>query len=115
LLACFEDAAGENLKWFWQPWMNEIGYADLALNVDKEKFAKQGKVIVKKIGRLPAPISLKISYNDGSSENILQKASIWATKNEVTIKVNNPKNVKSLILDYTLTPDAFPENNTIQF
>ncbi len=115
LLACFEDAAGENLNWFWQPWMNEIGYADLALNVDKEKFAKQGKVIVKKIGRLPAPISLKISYNDGSSENILQKASIWATKNEVTIKVNNPKNVKSLILDYTLTPDAFPENNTIQF
>jgi len=115
LFACFDEVANENLSWFWQKWIYTNGYADLSLDVYKEKFLKNGEVKISKLGELPVPIRLFAENQDGTIEIYTEQLSIWKDKNEMILHVKNPKNIKSLQLDYTLTPDAFPENNFVKF
>ncbi len=106
----FNDAAKNNLNWFWKPWFFEFGYPDLAIKtVDKNE--KGCTITIEKIGVLPVPIQLTIITNDGSEINIYREISIWKNgSKEIEIKTEI-KNVKEIILGGDNIPDVNKTNN----
>ncbi|MCK5857156.1 MAG: M1 family metallopeptidase [Bacteroidales bacterium] len=104
----FNEVAGEDLAWFWDPWFFELGYADLALEVTNNKrFA-----IVNK-GGFPVPIHLTITFKNGRIEKMDIPASVWKNGRktfEVSF-IDKDYTFVKLSLDTKLTPDAFVEDN----
>jgi hypothetical protein len=86
----------------------DLRYADLAVQSAGDNAFK----IINK-GGVPVPVHLKITFKDGTYQDYDKPASIWkGSRNVLTIKFNI-KLVKEITLDTKLTPDAFPENNTL--
>ena len=107
----FNDAAGEDLGWFWKPWFYEFGYCDFAL----EK-GDGGGLILKMVGTQPANAKVKITYTDGSEDIIVKNAKVWkdGTK-EIGIKTNGSKTIKSAELITEKIPDLNENNNSVEF
>jgi hypothetical protein len=71
-------------------------------------------IVIEKIGKYPAPIHLKISYADGSSEIIHKKASVWKNDNRTyTIRKTTAKIIKSVELPEKIYLDADMTNNRL--
>jgi hypothetical protein len=99
----FNDVSGQNLDWFWKPWFFEFGYPDLAIdNVAKDI------ITIKKIGILPVPVHAKITYKDGSYEEIYRTAEVWKNGNKfIELKVNLNKEINKIVLsDKIEIPDV---------
>jgi hypothetical protein len=105
----FEEVAGEDLDWFWEPWFYKMGYPDLAI---KEVTAGNA-VVIEKIGTHPIPISLYYQTEEGSSEKVYHSTAVWKDGMKI-FKVQLPS-------DLTLTrieigndhiPDVVKDNNT---
>ncbi|MDH5398144.1 MAG: M1 family aminopeptidase [Cyclobacteriaceae bacterium] len=91
----FENVAGEDLNWLWEPWYFGLGYPDLAIG----SYSK-GKLTVLKKGKRPVPVSVEIEYNDGSFKTVMESAKIWAGDNtSFTLTLPDHKNIKSFILN----------------
>jgi len=116
LIYTFENISGEDLSWFWQPWLFEFGYPDLAIS-NVEIFDKTTAFIeIKKIGKLPVPIKMTTIYKDGYYQAIEIKASIWRNDKQVYyLELDNIDEVKQIILGDETIPDKYPENNTYTF
>ncbi len=108
----FNEISNQNLDWFWNAWVFQPGYGDLALTgLDKNT----SKVNIKNIGRLPLPIHLELTYEDGSVQSIERTAEVWSQgDSSVTIKVENSKQLKSIQLITKHYPDADKTNNNLK-
>ena len=109
----FNDVVGEDLSWFWKPWFFDPGYADLAL--DKVfTYEDSYEVFIKKVGALPVPIKLNITYTDGTTSKMYKTAEVWKNgNNEYTVKLNREKDIKYITLgdDHILDVDSI--NNEV--
>lgn len=106
----FNEIAGEDLAWFWKPWFFEMGYPDLALGKISEK-SKTTEIIVEKRGSFPVQINLKVIYKDGTEKEFKKPANIWKNGAK-SYSFEVPKGeFQEIILDNTLTPDAYGNNN----
>jgi len=104
--------AGEDLSWFWNPWFFEFGYPDLAI---KEFKADPGNRIatIEKIGNIPVPVSLKITFEDDSTMVVKQTARVWEKGNSsYLININGDKKIKQIALDNRSIPDVDRRNNS---
>jgi hypothetical protein len=108
----FDDITGDNLSWFWKPWLFEQGYPDLSI-AGINKFNSSAEVVIESLGNIPVPVYLKTIYND-NSENVIQKsARIWSDgKKEIKIELKNAKNIVRLELGSPYIPDTDLKNNT---
>lgn len=107
----FNEIAGENLDWFWKPWFFESGYPDLGI---KDVFEQKDgyHVIIERIGSIPVPVKITITYIDDSSETIYRTAKVWQNKNRgLTIKTGSDKEIKSIELGDSQIPDVNSDNN----
>ncbi len=106
----FNDITGENLDWYWLPWFFNNGYPDLSL---EKTVQKEGKVIVtvKKVGELPVPIDLKLTFEDDSQKEIWKTASVWKNSNVTEIVVKTKKKIKKAELLTEKVPDVNEDNN----
>ncbi len=77
---CMEDAAGTDLGWFWRTWFHEPGVLDQSIErvrVDADedravvRFANREDVIM--------PVHYRVTYRDGSTEDRVVPADVWAT------------------------------------
>ncbi|MBN1330724.1 MAG: hypothetical protein JXA54_14730 [Candidatus Heimdallarchaeota archaeon] len=104
----FNDISGQNLDWFWKPWFFEFGYPDLAL--DK---VNKGIIRIRKIGILPIPVHVKITYEDDSYEEIYKTAEVWKDGNDfLEMSFNMNKKIKKIVLnDKIEIPDVDRTNN----
>ncbi|MBT8287502.1 MAG: M1 family metallopeptidase, partial [Bacteroidia bacterium] len=102
----FENVSGEDLSWFWNSWYFELGYPDLSL------FAfKDGKLLVKKVGKRPVPLSLSMEYTDGEgirNDYMILKPTIWNNNDNYSVTIPDAANLKSL----TINAD-FPDFNEL--
>jgi len=99
----FEDVTKEDLSWLWEPWFFSYGNADLALTD-----LKNGKVTVEKVGSRPVPVKVDVYYSDGGTQTTVLNAKVWEKTDEVTIPVQNIKE-----MDYLMVSQGVPdENNT---
>lgn len=107
----FNDVSGQNLNWFWKPWFFEKGFPDLAIdNVVMNE--KEADVKIKRVGNIPTPVKLKITYEDDSVEEFYFPANIWKNSNKefsVNVKLNGI--LKQIELGDLTIPDSDRENN----
>jgi len=107
----FNTHTGKNLNWFWNAWFFSNGYIDQAITIVK---AEKGSTLVtiKNVGGYPAPFDMVVTFTDGSTETIRQGPDIWRLNlNEATSRINQPKAVKSIVLDGGIFMDANPADN----
>ncbi len=107
----FNEVAGEDLSWFWNPWFYEYGYPDLALD-GIEKNADGLFVTIKKVGKIPTRINLEIEYIDSSVETISKSVKVWKDgKDKVLVSLKSGKKVKKIVLGHKYIADVNKNNN----
>ncbi|MBK9099120.1 MAG: hypothetical protein IPM14_13565 [bacterium] len=107
----FNDVAGQNLNWFWKPWFFDKGFPDLAIDrvLMNEKSAE---VTIKKIGNIPTPVKLKLTYEDESVQEIFFPADTWKNGNkEFSTRIEINGTLKQIELGDLTIPDSDRENN----
>jgi hypothetical protein len=112
LFNTFNDISGKNLNWFWKPWFFEFGYPDLSIDDVTHNVIK-----IQKTGILPVPVHVKITYKDGSYEEIYKTAEVWQNGDEfVELKVDLNKKINRIVLnDKIEIPDVNRNDNVYPF
>lgn len=107
----FSDRNDTDLGWLINPWMFEYGYVDQAIE-SVNTLDGVYKVHIKNIGNYPAPIYLSVNYEDGSSELIKEKPSVWSKGNIAhVIEIKTTKELQYLELYQDLPMDSNTKNN----
>lgn len=107
----FEDVAKKDLSWFWNPWFFESHVPDLAIK-DLKIGNGKAKVLVENIGKLPVPVELTVTLEDGTQTKHTSSTSIWEKGDkEVWIETDITSKVKSVELMNKNIPDADATNN----
>lgn len=111
----FNKYAGENLDWFFIPWFFEKGTPDLDL--ENVKFSKkQLQFDVVKVGKLPVPVSIKITFDDNSTQKIYETAKVWKDgKTKLSYKLKVDKKPISIELNSSKIPDSNRNKNEFYF
>lgn len=107
----FNDATKEDLSWYWKPWFFEKGYPDLGLAVEK---GKKGKTVLRvtRKGNMPVPIRLRLTFADGSTEEIRQTARVWQDgKTTFTVEKTFAKPLVKAELGGVQIPDSNRKDN----
>lgn len=108
----FNNASGQDLNWFFNSWYFTHGYIDLAV-AGVSKTEGGSSIALKNIGGFPAPVDLKITFENGSIETYHQTPAIWAKNlDQTTVKISTKKAVKSVALDGGIFVDANSKNNS---
>lgn len=110
----FNDAAKENLDWFFKPWFFETKYPDLSVEYFKVERGK-ASCEVKNIGGLPLPVLLKAYYSDGTEDVVYNEtAGVWKNGNKsIFVNFSAPKQIREIELGTSQIPDVDLSNNTI--
>jgi hypothetical protein len=92
--------SGEDLNWLWESWYFKMGYPDVAIEL-----YKNGKLVVKKIGERPVPLSVNVEYqtNDHGKPKTyttMVSPSVWQDDNKsLSLKIPDGKQVESIIVN----------------
>ena len=109
--ASMATASGQSLFWFYKPWFFETANADLGI----KKVTNDNKIIVENYGGLPLPVSLKVEYSDGTSQEIYENTSIWQSgETAVIIVANDEKTITKIELGSSTIPDINHSNNLFE-
>jgi len=109
----FNNVVGEDLSWFWKPWFFDRGYGDLSIE-RVFTYEDSYEVFIKKVGTLPLPVRITITYMDGSREKINKTAEVWKSGNvEYVLRLGKEKNIKQISLDDEHTLDINEMNNEV--
>jgi hypothetical protein len=110
----FREVSGQDIEWLIKPWFFEYGYVDLAMK-RVSRYDDGYRFVIERKGRYPSPIHVKISYEDGSSEIIHKKASVWKEGKRIyTINKTVSRVIKSVELAGKRYLDADLTNNKLQ-
>lgn len=106
-----ENVAGEDLSYFWKSWFFTNKNIDIA--VDKVEKNEAGYVLtVANKGGIPLPVVLRISYADGSAENIRMPVEIWQRNDVWSYLFKTDKEVNKVQFDpKKLIPDVDEAND----
>ena len=111
-----ENDAGEDLSWWWRGWYFNNWTLDLAVSkvtyVDGNP-AKGALVTVQALDPLIMPVTLRVTYVDGSNHDVRLPAETWIREKSVDVYVEG----NQLVLNATLdpehqVPDRDRSNNT---
>jgi hypothetical protein len=109
------NAAGEDLNWFWKEWFFTVWTLDQA--VTEVKYADNDPsrgvyITIENKGKMILPVILKIVQASGQSETIQLPVEIWQRGAVWTLKYNSTGKINKVILDpdYAL-PDVDRKNN----
>lgn len=107
----FNRVSGQDLSWYWKPWFFEFAYPDLAIKDIKDDTGKN-RIVVKKSGRMPLPVELLITFDDGSSQKVYKNAAIWQNgESEKIIDIDTDKKIRKILLGSEHIPDIDLSNN----
>ena len=106
-------ASGQDLSWFFNNWFFTNNYIDLAL--DQVTATAQGPVLtVRNPGGFAVPVTLQVTYADGSSATVHQSPAVWrANPRQATIAMPGPKAIRSVALVSGIYMDADESNNRL--
>lgn len=116
-----EKESGLELDWYFEYWINSTHNIDYEVST-LEAFKKGSKVRLKRVGKMPMPLDILVTYKDGSQELIYiplvmmrgeKEAEAWYgevkrtvledwpwTNEEYTFTLDkNPKNIDRIVID----------------
>ena len=109
------DAAGEDLDWFWKEWFFTTWNIDQA--VKDVKYIKNdpssGSLItLENLKEMALPVMLKVTEQNGNSQLIKLPVEIWQRGSVWTFKCNTTSKIKEVVVDPdNLLPDIDRSNN----
>jgi len=111
-----DSAAGEDLSWFWRGWFRHNWKLDLAVTrakyIDNDP-AKGALVTVTNLDRFAMPATLKVTYTDGSSNELRVPVATWMQHTQFDVPVPGSKRIRSAVIDPDgVLPDVDRANNT---
>lgn len=112
---CINNAAGEDLNWFWKEWFFTTWKLDQAVTglkyVDNDP-AKGALITIENKGKMVLPVILKIIQSDGTTSVIELPVDIWMRDGNWTFKYASTHKIEKLILDPDhVLPDINRANN----
>jgi len=109
------DAAGEDLGWFWKEWFYETWKLDQAVKsvvYIKDKPENGALITVENLGEIALPVTLKITEQNGNTQQIKLPVEVWQRDEQWTFKYNSTSPITSIVLDpNNELPDENRSNN----
>ena len=110
------NAAGEDLNWFWKEWFFTTWTLDQAItNVQyvDDNPSKGTLITIENKGKMILPVIVKVVQSNGKTENILLPVEIWQRGGSWTFKYASTNKINQVILDpENVLPDVNRGNNT---
>jgi len=105
------DAAGDNLNWFWKEWFYTTWNVDQAVTDVKyiNNDPSQGALIsIENLGEMALPVTLKVTGQNGYVQLIKLPVEVWQRGAKWTLRCNSTTKIASVIID----PDRrFPDTD----
>jgi len=110
-----ENAAGEDLGWFWRGWFYNNWQLDQAVTdvayVDDDP-TKGALITLKNKEKLPMPVSVEIRQDGGAPITVKLPVEIWQRGDSWTFRANTTSKLKSVEIDpKALLPEMDRSNN----
>jgi hypothetical protein len=109
-----EDAAGEDLSWFWRAWFYTTAQLDQAVDsvVLADSSGVESRIVLRNLGGMPMPVELALRLDDGSTARLRLSAEIWFHGDRYDAIVPGPRKVNGVTIDPDRAyPDIRRENN----
>ncbi|MEO8854693.1 MAG: M1 family aminopeptidase, partial [Ginsengibacter sp.] len=112
------DAAGDNLNWFWKEWFYETWKLDQSVKgvkyVDNDP-AKGSLITIENLQQLAMPVVVKVTEENGKTQTINLPVNVWQRDTDWTFKYNSTSPIASVVLDPNdELPDVNRANNSWQ-
>ncbi len=112
---CINNAAGEDLNWFWKEWFFTTWKLDQAVTgvkyVDDDP-AKGSLIVLENKGRMIMPVPIKIIEKNGNSKVVQLPVEIWQRGGSWTFKYASTHKIDKVIIDpENMLPDMDRKNN----
>ena len=112
---CINNAAGEDLNWFWKEWFFTTWKFDQAITavnyVDNDP-SKGALITIENKGKMILPVIVKIVQTNGKEETIKLPVEIWQRGGTWTYKYSSANKIAKVILDpENVLPDVDRKNN----
>ncbi len=109
------NAAGENLNWFWKEWFVKNYKLDQAVDsvryVDGDP-AKGALITIENRRQMVMPATVEVKESDGKVGQVNLPVEIWERSGLFTFHYNSTSKIDSVILDpHRVLPDIDPANN----
>jgi len=110
------DAAGDNLNWFWKEWFYETWKLDQSVKgvkYVKDDAANGALITIENLQQMVMPVVVKITEQNGNSKELKLPVEVWQRGDEWTFKYNSTTPITSIVLDpHDELPDINRKNNT---
>ncbi|HTX47775.1 MAG TPA: M1 family aminopeptidase, partial [Caulobacteraceae bacterium] len=97
-----DSESGEDLSWFWRGWFFHNWALDLAIDgvtyVDGDP-AKGARIAVGNRGQLVLPTTMKITFKDGTTDELAIPAETWIQSASHTFAVDSRQPIASVVID----------------
>ena len=109
------DAAGDNLNWFWKEWFYTTWTLDQAvkdvkyINSDPSAGAF---ITIENLGEMALPVILKVTEQNGNVQIITLPVEVWQRGSKWTFRCNSTTKINSVVIDPDKRlPDTDRSNN----
>jgi hypothetical protein len=110
-----ENAAGENLQWFWRGWFQNNWRLDVAVRDVKymnDDPTKGALITIDNLEKMAMPVILEIKTVSGKTDRIKLPVEIWERNSSWTFKYPSTEEIQSVTYDPDkVFPDYNPDNN----
>ncbi|WP_432711009.1 M1 family metallopeptidase [Pedobacter sp.] len=112
-----ENAAGEDLAWFWKGWIIENWKMDQAITgvtvSKKDNVADGYNIEIANLEKMPMPVHLTITLKSGKKEVVKLPVDVWMRNTNWTVHFPTNEEVVSVVIDADKNlPDVNPDNNS---
>jgi hypothetical protein len=112
---CINNAAGEDLNWFWKEWFFTTWTLDQGISevkyVDNDP-TKGALITIENKGKMIMPVILKVVQSNGKTDDLELPVEIWQREKVWTVKVASSIKIEKVVLDpYFVLPDVNRNNN----
>jgi hypothetical protein len=112
---CINNAAGEDLNWFWKEWFfttSKLDQTITAVNYIDNEPSKGALITIANKGKMILPVILKIIQNGGKTETLQLPVEIWQRSDTWIFKYASTNKIDKVILDpENVLPDVDRKNN----
>lgn len=111
-----ENAAGEDLSWFWRAWVFNNWKLDMTVTdveYTEELPAKGAKITIQNLEKMPMPVTVLIKEANGKQTRINLPVEVWQRGKEWSFRVPTTTEITEVVLDPDKKlPEWNRDNNT---
>lgn len=112
-----ENAAGEDLSWFWKGWFIENWTMDQAVKsvtvAKKDNVTTGYNIEIANLEKMPMPVIMTITLKSGKKDIVKLPVDVWMRNTTWTVNYPTTEEVISVVLDEAkVLPDVNPANNS---